>query len=325
MAARCASGVPDAANPGVHLGALAAGLGLAGRDKLTIVCSGSIAGFGAWAEQLIAESTGKEGKGILPVDGARVDRGRRFGRDRLFVLLRLAADAALEGTAGELAAAGHPVLDLRVEDPYDLGGEFFRWEFATAVMGFLLSVNPFDQPDVESAKIRASQALAAYRAQGALPAPAREIPATAAADEIARLLDAGRPGDYVAVQAFVDPGGFEIPLREFGGVIGLRTGYAVTTGFGPRFLHSTGQFHKGGPPNGIFIQLVTANPVDVPIPDDFGGRAGSVGFGVLKAAQSLGDLRALEAARRRVLRVNLGDAGPAAGERLAVIARALRA
>jgi len=137
-------------------------------------------------------------------------------------------------------------------------------------------------------------------------------------------LDAARPGDYVAVQAFVDPSGFEKPLREFGEALGARSGLAVTTGFGPRFLHSTGQLHKGGPPGGIFVQLVTANPVDVKIPDEFGGRAGSVGFGVLKAAQSLGDLRALEAARRRVLRVHLGDAGPAAGDLLDGITRALR-
>jgi len=324
MAARCAAGIPDAANPGLSLGSLTAALALAGRDKLTIVCSSRIAGFGAWAEQLIAESTGKEGKGILPVDGARFGRGQRFGGDRVFVFLSLAEDAALDGPAGDLVAAGHPVLDLRIGDPYDLGGEFFRWEFATAVMGHLLSVNPFDQPDVESAKIRANQALAAYREHGALPAAARQVPAAAAAEEIARLLDAARPGDYVAVQAFVDPSGFEKPLREFGEALGARSGLAVTTGFGPRFLHSTGQLHKGGPPGGIFVQLVTANPVDVKIPDEFGGSAGSVGFGVLKAAQSLGDLRALEAARRRVLRVHLGDAGPAAGDLLDGITRALR-
>jgi glucose-6-phosphate isomerase len=323
MAARCAAGAPGSTNPGLSLGSLVAALALAGRDKLTIVCSSRIAGFGAWVEQLVAESTGKEGKGILPVDGARLGRGRHFGGDRLFVFLRLAEDDAFAEPADELAAAGHPVLELLIGDPYDLGGEFFRWEFATAVMGHVLAVNPFDQPDVESAKIRANQALAAYRERGALPAPVREVTAAAAAEEIARLLDAGRPGDYVAVQAFVDPAGFEHPLREFSEALGARTGLAVTAGFGPRFLHSTGQFHKGGLPGGIFVQLVTANPVDVPIPDDFGVRTGSVGFGVLKTAQSLGDLRALDAAGRRVLRVDLGDAGPAAGERLGGITRAL--
>jgi glucose-6-phosphate isomerase len=325
MAARCAAGVPDSANPGVTLGSFAAGLALAGRDKLTLLCSSRIAGFGAWAEQLVAESTGKEGRGILPVAADPRGPGRLGGGDRAFVVLRLAGDAALDGLPEELAAAGHPVLEYRLGDPYDLGGELFRWEFATAVMGSLLSVNPFDQPDVESAKVQANRALAAFRERGTLPAPALEVPAADAAVEIAGLLDSGRPGDYVAVQAFVDPDGFEAPLREFGEALGTRSGFAVTTGFGPRFLHSTGQLHKGGPPSGIFVQLVTANPVDVAIPDDFGARGGSVGFGVLKSAQALGDLRALAAARRRVLRVNLGPAGPGAGELLRGITRALRA
>jgi glucose-6-phosphate isomerase len=325
MAARCAAGVPDAANPGVTLGSFAAGLALAGRDKLTLLCSSRISGFGAWAEQLVAESTGKEGRGIIPVAGAPRGLGRRLGGDRAFVILRLAGDTAFDGMPEELAAAGHPVLEYRIGDPYDLGGELFRWEFATAVMGSLLSVNPFDQPDVEAAKLQANQALAAFRERGSLPDPALEVPATEAAGEIARLLDAGRPGDYVAIQAFGDPDGLEAPLLEFGEALVARSGLAVTTGFGPRFLHSTGQLHKGGPLSGIFVQMVTANPVDVAIPDSFGARGGSVGFGVLKAAQALGDLRALAAARRRVLRVNLGAAGPAAEKLLGGITRALRA
>ena len=325
MVARCAAGAPADANPGLTLGALVAGLALDGRDTLTLVCSNRIRGFGAWAEQLIAESTGKEGKGILPVDGESFAADRHFGADRLFVFLLLEGDRTYDERLAGVGGAGHPVLELRIADPYDLGGELFRWEFATAVMGSLLAVNPFDQPDVESAKIEANRALAVYREQGALPATTEAIPAATAAAAIARLLEAGRPGDYVAVQAFVDPAGFAVAVREFGEVLGARSGCAVTIGYGPRFLHSTGQLHKGGPPRGMFIQLVTENPVDVAIPDDFGTRSGSVGFGVLKTAQSLGDLRALEAVRRRVLRVNLGEAGAAAAARLGEITRALRA
>lgn len=169
MAARCGPGSPAAENPGLVLGALAGGMAHAGRDKLTIVCSERIAAFGAWAEQLVAESTGKEGKGILPVDGEPVDPGLRYGADRLFVFLLLAGDRSLDAAVSALAGAGHPVLELRIGDPLDLGGEFFRWEFATAVAGHLLGVNPFDQPDVESAKREARAALAAYRERGALP------------------------------------------------------------------------------------------------------------------------------------------------------------
>lgn len=323
MARRCAAGTPDAENPGLTLGALVGGLALAGRNKLTLVCSRGVGGFGAWAEQLVAESTGKEGRGILPVNGEVFAPGRRFGADRVFVFLQLDGDAA-NATPEALAADGHPVLRLRLRDAYDLGGELFRWEFATAVMGALTGVNPFDQPDVESAKVQANRALAAYRESGSLPAPSREVPAQEAAVEIARLLAGGRPGDYVAVQAFVDPGAFDAALREFGAALGLLGTFPVTIGYGPRFLHSTGQLHKGGPPEGIFVQLVTANPLDAPIPDDFGSRAGSVGFGVLKAAQSLGDLRALEAARRRVVRIHLGNAGPEAVLRLDAITRSLR-
>jgi hypothetical protein len=257
------------------------------------------------------------------VDGARLGGGRRFGDDRLFVFLLLREDRGHDAAMADLSAKGHPVLELRIGDPYDLGGEFFRWELATAVMGRFLGVNPFDQPDVESAKLQAGRALAAYRERGELPPPSREVPAAGAAAQIARLLEQSRRGDYVAVQAFVNPAGLADGVRELADAIEVRSGRAVTVGFGPRFLHSTGQFHKGGPATGIFVQLVTANAEEAPIPDGFGARGGAVGFGVLKAAQSLGDLRALEAAGRRVVRVNLGEEGPAAAALLGAIARDL--
>jgi glucose-6-phosphate isomerase len=267
MAARCGPGAAGEANPGLVLAALAASQAQQGRNKLTLACSDGIGGFGAWAEQLIAESTGKQGRGIVPVDGARIGAGQSFGADRLFVFLALAGDAALEKEAARVAAAGHPTLLLGLADPYDLGGEFFRWEFATAVAGALLGVNPFDQPDVEAAKVRARQALAAYREHGALPQAPEEVAAEGAVAAIDRLLGESRPGDYVAVQAFVDPAGFVPALRRFAAVLEGRSGLAVTTGFGPRFLHSTGQLHKGGPPGARCIQLVTMNPRDVTIPD----------------------------------------------------------
>jgi hypothetical protein len=325
MAARCGPGTPAAANPGVALGALAGALALGGRDKLTLVCSRGIAGFAAWVEQLVAESTGKEGRGILPVGEAGFNPSRRYDGDRLFVFLLLEGDREQDGAMATLAEQGHPVLEVRLRDPYDLGGEFFRWEFATAVMGRLLGVNPFDQPDVESAKIQANRALAVFRDLGTLPAPSNETVASAAAEEIARLVDGSPAGGYIAIQAFVDPEGLGAAVTALAGVVAARTDRAVTVGFGPRFLHSTGQLHKGGTPGGVFVQLVTADPADLMIPDGFHARSGTVGFGVLKAAQSLGDLRALEAAGRRVVRVSLGDAGPEAARRLEALARSLAA
>jgi hypothetical protein len=274
---------------------------------------------------LVAESTGKEGRGILPVVGESIARGARFGADRAFVFLLLDDDRGHDGAPALLAEAGHPVLELRLAGPLDLGGEFFRWEFATAVAGHLLGVNPFDQPDVESAKKGTRAALAAYRERGALPAVDGEVGADTAAAEIRRLLVASRRGGYVALQAFVDPGGAEAPLRELAQALRERSGLAVTAGFGPRFLHSTGQLHKGGAPGGSFIQLVSANPDDLAIPDDFGTAAGAVGFGVLKAAQSFGDLQALAAAGRSVLRVRLGNEGPGVAAALRALARDVRA
>jgi len=323
MAARC--GLYHAfANPGASLGALVAAAALAGRDKLTIVASDPVRSFGAWAEQLLAESTGKDRRGIVPVDNEPVGPAGCYGDDRLFVFLTLAGEQAHEGEIENLAAAGHPVLRIELADPYDLGGEFFRWETATAVAGFLLGVHPFDQPDVEAAKVRAREALAAYLERGSLPAEAPVLAergitlfGDAAGPDLAAALRAfarqAGPGHYLGLQAYLPPRpGIAQALDALQCVFRVDGHHAVTIGFGPRFLHSTGQLHKGGPPTGHFIQL-TADPAEeVTIPDDFGGRAGRVGFGVLERAQALGDAAALRAAGRPVARLHLG-ADPAAG------------
>jgi glucose-6-phosphate isomerase len=317
MAQRCRRGAA-AANPGVALGAALGGLALTGRDKATLVLGPEIRAFGPWIEQLVAESTGKEGRGILPVEGEPLGASAVYGDDRLFVFILLEGDTEHEPDIARLAGDGHPVLRFVLRDARDLGGEFFRWELATAVAGFLLGVNPFDQPDVESAKVQANRALAAYREQGSLPQEtltgidaglgfSGDVRGADAAAVLEGFLDRGRPGDYVAVQAYLPP---DAAVAEALGAIRLavrdRWGHAVTAAFGPRFLHSTGQLHKGGANTGLFLQL-TADPAeDVAIPDRLGEREGSVTFGVLEAAQSLGDRTALAAAGRRVLRVHLG-------------------
>ena len=299
-------------NPGLQLGAVLAGAALAGRDKLTLVLPPELAAFGAWVEQLIAESTGKQGKGIVPVVDEPLGPPAVYGNDRLFV--RLALEEVPEPPElVALAAAGHPVVTLPLRDPFDLGGEFFRWEFATALAGVVLGIDPFDEPNVQEAKDATARVLEEYERLGRLPEPelvARAngvgvLGAAAASVEAAlrEFLEQVRPGDYLALQAYLpyQPavqaalGALRVHLRD-------RLRVATTLGFGPRFLHSTGQLHKGGPDTGLFLQLVSEDPEDVAIP----GRPYS--FGVLKRAQALGDLRALEARGRRVRRVVLqGD------------------
>jgi hypothetical protein len=292
-------------------------LAMAGRDKLTLVASPPIAAFGAWVEQLIAESTGKDGKGILPVDGETLGPPDVYGDDRLFVYLRLEGDDTHDAPVQALMQAGQPVVQINLRDLYDLGGEYFRWEMATAVAGYRLGVNPFDQPNVESAKKSATDMISAYKESGALPAltPTAQrdgiivyanIPADSPEEALNSFLDLARPRDYVALQAYVQPTqetsaafkAFRIRLRD-------RLKLATTFGYGPRFLHSTGQLHKGDAGNGLFIQFTVDDQRDVPIPEEAGSPDSSVTFGVLKAAQALGDRRALLDAGRRVIRFHL--------------------
>ena len=293
---------------GATLGAILGALAKAGRDKVTFVTSPALANFGDWVEQLIAESTGKDGTGILPVVGEALGDPAVYGADRLFVYLRLAGADAAQGAhdaaLAALAAAGHPLVTIRLHDLYDVGGQFFLWELATAVAGHLLGIQPFDQPNVESAKVLARQMVATYHELGRLP---EDTPAPLSSTALRAFLAASRPGDYIALQAYVPPtpattaalNALRLALRD-------RLHLATTVGYGPRFLHSTGQLHKGDGNNGLFIQFTADVLQDAPIPDEAGAAASGMSFGVLIQAQALGDGQALRDAGRRVIRFHLG-------------------
>ena len=312
-----------AARLGIILGAAAA----AGRDKLTLLCGPELASFGDWVEQLIAESTGKEGRGIVPVVGEPPGVPSEYGTDRLFVWLRHGADQAAADIAQGLRAADQPLVTLQLDDRYDLAAQFFIWEMATAVAGALLGINPFDQPNVEAAKVQARQMVAAYHTEGRLPTeqPALraeglalygEVHGSTPAQALAGFLDAAPAGSYLAVQAYVPPTPeTDAVLQALRRAVLARTGMATTSGYGPRFLHSTGQLHKGDAGRGRCLQIVTASVPDLPIPDRAGEPAAALSFDVLKQAQALGDRQALVAGGRAVLTIHLtGDPAPALGK-----------
>ncbi|MBE3034603.1 MAG: glucose-6-phosphate isomerase [Actinobacteria bacterium] len=323
MAVACGPDVPAEQNPALRLGAALGELALRGRDKLTLVFEPPLAPLGAWVEQLVAESTGKEGTGILPVDLEELGPAGAYGDDRVFAAVRLkgAADARVAGALETLRDAGHPVLEHEIADVRDLGGELLRWEIAVAAAGHVLGIDAFDQPNVQESKDITKGLLGEYAATGELPAepPAddgRRV-AYAVGDEdlpaaLREFLAQAAAGDYVALQAYVAPGqavwdrlqAVRLQLRD-----GLRV--ATTLGYGPRYLHSTGQMHKGGPNTGLFLQLLGHDPDDVEIP----GQPYS--FGTLKRAQARGDLTALRAHGCRAIRVCLGDDVPAGVARLA--------
>jgi len=287
------------------LGAIMGELAKAGHDKVTFMTSPEIASFGDWVEQLIAESTGKSGTGILPVVGEPPLAPHLYGDDRLFVHLSLAGDASQEANLAALASAGHPVVRIQWRDFYDLGYQFFLWELATAVAGHLLSIQPFDQPNVEAAKIMAREMVAAYHQTGKLPSGKQAEPTGSALED---FLSQTTPGDYIAIQAYLEP------TPETDAALGMlrkklltKTRLAITLGYGPRFLHSTGQLHKGDRGNGLFIIFTDSATADVPIPDEAGKLGSSMTFGVLKLSQALGDMQALKNAvpPRRVIRFHL--------------------
>jgi glucose-6-phosphate isomerase len=285
MAAACGADVAAAENPAVRLGALLGAAAALGRDKLVLHPPGPIASLGIWIEQLIAESTGKLGKGILPVAGAPPGPPAAEGPDRLFVAL---GDAGADPALAELEAAGHPVERLGSGSPSELGGQMFLWEFATAVVGNGLGINPFDQPDVQAAKDATGRLLSSGQV------PAIET------DDLAAMLEGAAPPDYVAIQAYLAPTQenaerLEAARRR----IRETSRCAATVGFGPRYLHSTGQLHKGGPPTGLFVQVVQPPDEDLAIPGE------PFSFGTLIAAQSAGDAQALQERDRPLARVTL--------------------
>jgi len=326
MMTACMPSVPADQNPGVLLGAV---LGVAasqfGRDKVTIVTSPGIAGLGAWLEQLLAESTGKDGQGLIPIDGETLSSPEVYGLDRMFVYLRLksAPDTAQDAWAEALERAGHPIIRIALDDLYDLGEEFFCWEFATAVAGSILGVNPFDQPDVEASKTATRKLTADFERSGALPA---ETPmftskgidlftdetnaaalARGARSErtlVAFLrahLDRVAAGDYFALLAYIEMNASnQRLLQAIRKAVGDARRVATCLEFGPRFLHSTGQAYKGGPNSGVFLQITSDDAADILVP----GRRYT--FGVVKAAQARGDFQVLIERDRRALRAHLG-------------------
>ena len=303
----CADSVPVESNPGVWLGGVMGRLALQGRNKVTLIASPKVATFGYWVEQLIAESTGKEGKGIVPIEGEPLGKPAVYGDDRLFVYIRMEADPPNRPVQA-LEKAGHPVVTLTLRDKLDLGGEFLRWEVATAIAGSILGIDAFDQPNVQESKDNTKKVLAIFKSKGKLPA-AESVAASKAKPAVASLLKQAKKGAYFAIMAYTarTPGS-EAAIAAIRTAVRDGKKVATTAGYGPRFLHSTGQLHKGGPKTGLFLQIVQDDTKDVAIP----GQPYS--FSVLKQAQAIGDLQSLTSRRMPVVRVNLGR-DPAAGWR----------
>jgi len=328
MVEACKPSTPVEQNPGVMLGLIMGTAAKLGRDKITLITSPGIADLGAWLEQLIAESTGKLGKGIIPVDREELGAPPIYGNDRIFACLRLesAPDAAQDAGVAALEKAGNPVVRITVSDTYSLGQEFFRWEIATAVAGSILGINPFNQPDVEASKIVTKQLTSEYESTGSLP-PEKPILEEAGfklftdeknAADLARAAGAGSDGllknylrahlarlgagDYFAVLGYVEMNvENESLLQSLRMTVRDRKRVATCLGFGPRFLHSTGQAYKGGPNSGVFLQITCDDANDLPVPGQ------KYTFGVVKAAQARGDFQVLADRKRRALRVHLGS------------------
>jgi glucose-6-phosphate isomerase len=325
MITACSSTVPLIRNPGAMLGLILGVAGNHGRDKITLVTSPGRRDFGAWVEQLLAESTGKNGRGLIPIDGEELGHPSDYGNDRLFCSIRDEDSANEEQDAriDALENAGHPVVRIDFDDKYDVGQEFFRWEFAVAVAGSVLGLNPFDQPDVEASKIVTHELMAEYEARGSLPTETPVVEGHGLqlfADErnvaeimkhipgerpvaafLAAHLERLQPGDYFALLAWVDMNDEHRAILEtIRHEVRHHFKVATSLGFGPRYLHSTGQAFKGGPNRGVFLQVTYDDAVDLPVPGH------KYSFGVVKAAQARGDFNVLAARGRRLLRVHLG-------------------
>jgi glucose-6-phosphate isomerase len=313
MVEACGNALGARDNAAVRLGAALAGLSTIGRDKVTLVLSRKLRSLGPWIEQLLAESLGKDGKGLVPIDDEPLGSPAVYGGDRVFVAITLEGDGTFDAPLNALEDAGHPVIRIPVRDTLEVGAEFFRWELATAAAGAALGVNPFDEPDVTRAKENTASVLGAWKKSKKLP----EWPADAEENGLLIMTSMGKkaggfaqtlgahlqqaePGDYLAIQAYLSPTADTWSrLQELRTLLRDRLKIATTVGFGPRYLHSTGQLHKGGRPNGLFLQLTGEDREDMAIPGT------GYGFSTLKAAQALGDLQALRDAGRRVARVHL--------------------
>ena len=326
MATACSAAVPVEKNPGVLLGLILGVAARNGRDKMTLVTSPPIGDFGAWLEQLMAESTGKEGKGIIPVDREPLGAPEVYGKDRVFAYLRTETgfDPEQDKAVDALAKAGHPVVRISLGDVYQLGQEMFRWEIATAVVGSVLGINPFNQPDVEASKIATRKLTTEYETTGSLPAEtpilteggialytdatnAAALAAAAGSDKsltgyLRAHLNRIGAGDYFALLAYIEMNeSHQSLLQQMRREVRDGKRAATCLGFGPRFLHSTGQAYKGGPNTGVFLQITCDDAADLPVPDQ------KFTFGVVKAAQARGDFQVLIERKRRALRVHLHD------------------
>ena len=320
MAEACAAAENVAANPGARLGAAFAAAFAAGRDKVTIVAAPELASFGAWAEQLLAESTGKRGKGLVPVAGEPLGAPTAYGNDRLFVSLALegAADAS-QAPLAALEAAGHPVVRLTLEDRLDLGAEFQRWEVATALAGAWLGINPFDQPNVAESKRNTDRVLRQL-VEGRTPLVAAAVERPGFTDALAAWAGGIARGDYVALLAYLPPSAeHDAALSALRTVIRDALGVATTAAYGPRYLHSTGQLHKGGTYRSAFLALEAEGGPRLAVPNE------DYAFGTLELAQELGDLIALERRGRRLLRLQLAGNGGGLDEVRTALERVLKA
>ncbi len=299
MATRCRMADNLEANPGAYLGAAMGSLAKQGRDKVTVVASPSLSTFGLWVEQLLAESTGKEGTGLIPIAQEPVLKPSAYGNDRFFVCLKLKGEKqpTLDRAVQALIKAQHPVLQFTLRDRYDLGAEFFRWEFATAVAGHVLGIQPFDQPNVQESKDNTNRVLSTFQSTGRLPEQTTHSAKDAATDLSGHL----KPNSYVAILAYTTPSrSVEAAVRRLRQVLMSQYQVATTFGYGPRYLHSTGQLHKGGPNTGVFLELVDRMAPDMAIPDK------PFSFGTLAQAQAAGDVESLHAHDRYAVRVSLG-------------------
>ena len=282
-------------NPGALLGAIMGNSALRGQDRLTLITSPSIGSFGLWLEQLIAESTGKDNKGIIPIVGEPIMDPAYYGNNRLFVYLRLEDDdnVTTDATIKNLKASGQPIVKLDLDDRYGLGAEFFRWEFATAVAGAILGIHPFDQPDVQATKDATGRLLIEFRVSGRLPK-------ILAPRSLEYLLNNAKPDKYLSIMTYLhQTPEVDEALIELRGKLLAKYQVATTSSYGPRLLHSTGQLHKGGPNTGLFLQITAEHRQDLPIPDE------PFTFSVLADAQALGDFEALQSVGRNIARIHL--------------------